>query len=192
MLQLKLSFFIERTDAGKSSFESIVASGSGSSMPHYETSMKKKVRKGDPVLIDMGCEYMGYNSDLTRTLFVDSIDPLIEKVYSIVKKAQERAVRSVKPGITIGKLDKTARDIITNEGYGENFGHSLGHGLGLEVHELPAVKAGDLRLKKNMAITIEPGIYIPGIGGVRIEDMVVVTAGGCEILTKSTKNIVVI
>ncbi|HOD16105.1 MAG TPA: M24 family metallopeptidase, partial [Spirochaetota bacterium] len=168
------------------------AAGSGSSMPHYATSMSKKVRAGEPVLVDMGCEYQGYNSDLTRTMFVHSIDPALEKIYRVVQRAQEAAVRAVRPGITVGKLDAVARDIIAEAGYGEQFGHSLGHGIGMDVHELPAIRKGDLALKKGMAITIEPGIYLPGIGGVRIEDMVVVTAAGREVLTKSSKDIMIL
>ncbi len=150
------------------------------------------MRAGEPVLVDMGCEYQGYNSDLTRTMFVHSIDPALEKIYRVVQRAQEAAVRAVRPGITVGKLDAVARDIIAEAGYGEQFGHSLGHGIGLEVHELPAIRKGDLALKKGMAITIEPGIYLPGIGGVRIEDMVVVTAAGREVLTKSSKDIMIL
>jgi len=129
---------------------------------------------------------------LTRTMSVSSIDPALERIYRVVLEAQEAAVKAVRPGITTGKLDAVARDIITEAGYGERFGHSLGHGIGMEVHELPAIKTGDLKLKKNMAITIEPGIYVPGVGGVRIEDMVMVTARGHEVLTKSSKDIIVI
>lgn len=188
----EIEHFYRKHGCRKSSFDSIIASGAGSSMPHYETSMEKKVRQGEVLLIDMGCEYRGYNSDLTRTMFITSVDPALERVYRVVQEAQEAAVKAVRPGITTGKLDSVARNIIALAGYGERFGHSLGHGIGMEVHELPAIKIGDLKLKKNMAITIEPGIYIPGVGGVRIEDMVVVTAKGCEVLTKSSKDIIVI
>ena len=191
-IAVEIEHFYRTHGCSKGSFDSIVASGAGSSMPHYVTSMEKKVRHGEILLIDMGCVYKGYNSDLTRTMFVNSINPALERVYLIVKKAQEEALRSVKPGISVGRLDAVARTIIAEAGYGDNFGHGLGHGIGLEVHELPAIKKGDLKLKKSMAVTIEPGIYLPGIGGVRIEDMAVVTAEGCEVLTGSTKDIVVI
>ncbi|MCP4138583.1 MAG: aminopeptidase P family protein [bacterium] len=192
-ISVEIENFYRNNGCQKTSFETIVASGAGSSMPHYETSMTKKVEKGDVILIDMGCQYKGYNSDLTRTIFMNTIATKIEEIYSIVKWAQESAIESVKPGISTGELDCIARDIISGEGYGEYFGHSLGHGFGLEVHELPAVKKeGEIKLKKNMTITIEPGIYIPGLGGVRIEDMVLVTAKGGEVLTKSSKEIVVI
>ena len=190
---VEIEYFYRTNGCRKTSFDSIVASGPGSSMPHYETSMKKKIREGEVLLVDMGCNLEGYNSDLTRTFFVRSIDPVIEEIYHIVKEAQLKAVESVKPGITTGKLDSIARNIITEAGYGENFGHSLGHGFGLEVHEIPALrKGGDLRLKKNMTVTIEPGIYLPGKGGVRIEDMVLVTARGHEVLTRATKELRVI
>ncbi len=191
-ISIEIENFYKRNGCRRTSFNSIVASGRGSSMPHYETSFERKIEKGDIVLIDMGCEYMGYNSDLTRTMFVGSIDPLFEAIYAIVRRAQESAVAAVKPGITVGKLDSITRNIISHEGYGDNFGHSLGHGVGLEVHELPAVKQGPLRLRKNMTITIEPGIYIPGKGGIRIEDMVLVTDRGHEVLTHSSKDIIIL
>jgi Xaa-Pro aminopeptidase len=191
-IALEIEIFYRKNGCRKTSFDSIVASGKGSSMPHYQTSMKKQVERGDVILIDMGCEYRGYNSDLTRTVFIHSISPFFESIYLTVLSAQLAACDAVRPGITTGRLDDIARGIIDAEGYGENFGHSLGHGLGMEVHELPAVKSGDFRLKKNMAITIEPGIYVPGRGGVRIEDMVLVTEQGHEILTGSSKDIIVI
>lgn len=191
-IAVEIEHFYRSNGCRKSSFDCIIAAGPGASMPHYATSMDKKVRAGEAVLIDMGCEYRGYNSDLTRTMFVHSIDPALEKIYRIVLQAQEAAVRAVRPGVTTGRLDDIARDIISDAGYGENFGHSLGHGIGMEVHEIPAVKKGDLKLKKNMVITIEPGIYLPGTGGVRIEDMVAVTAAGHEVLTASSKDIIII
>lgn len=191
-ISVEIEHFYRKHGCRKSSFDCIVASGAGSSMPHYETSMTKRVAAGEALLVDMGCEFHGYNSDLTRTMFVHSIDPALERIYRVVREAQEAAVAAVRPGMTVGKLDAVARDIITAAGYGERFGHSLGHGIGMEVHELPAVKKGDLKLKKNMVITIEPGIYLPGTGGVRIEDMVAVTGSGCEVLTKSSKDIIIL
>ncbi len=192
-LAIEIEHFYKKSGCRKTSFDSIVASGTGSSMPHYVTSMTKRIEKGDILLVDMGCEFNGYNSDLTRTVFVNSIDKEFDKIYRIVKEAQEAAIAAVKPGITCGVLDKTARDIITKAGYGGAFGHSLGHGVGREVHELPAVKSGGrTRLRKDMVITIEPGIYIPERGGVRIEDVVVVAREGAEILTGFSKDIHVI
>jgi Xaa-Pro aminopeptidase len=192
-LSVEIEHFYRKSGCRKTSFDSIVASGAGSSMPHYVTSMTKRIAPGDMLLIDMGCEYDGYNSDLTRTVFVGTIDKEFKEIYRVVKEAQEAAISAVKPGVSTGALDKAARDVITAAGYGQYFGHSLGHGVGLEVHELPAVKSGGrVRLRKNMAITIEPGIYIPDRGGVRIEDVVVVTDSGCEILTASPKEILII
>ncbi len=191
-VSVEIECFFRTNGCRKSGFSSIVASGSGSSMPHYETSMTRKIEPGDPLLIDMGCEYMGYNSDLTRTLFVGRVNPALKKIYDIVRRAQEAAVAAVKPGVGTGVLDSIARGIIGDEGYGGYFGHGLGHGVGLEVHEMPAVKPGDTRLKKNMIITIEPGIYVPGLGGVRIEDTVLVTSRGFETLTNFPKDAMVI
>lgn len=192
-IAIEIEYFYRKNGCTKTSFDSIVASGQGTSMPHYETSMNKKVKSGDVLLIDMGCIYNGYNSDLTRTIFLDSITPEFKRIYSIVLKAQKSAIASIRPGTLSGRIDKIARDIISNEGFGEKFGHSLGHGVGLEVHELPALKpAGTVRLKKNMVVTVEPGIYIPKSGGVRIEDMVLVSAKGADILTKSKKEIIII
>ena len=190
---VEIEHFYRTNGCTKTSFDSIVASGTGSSMPHYQTSMTKKLEPGDPILIDMGCTFKGYNSDLTRTMFLQDVPPAIEKIYHIVHEAQERAVKAVKPGMTTGKLDAVARDHISAKGFGKHFGHSLGHGFGLEVHEMPALRSGgEMKLKKHMTITIEPGIYVPGLGGVRIEDMVLVTPKGGETMTKSTKEIVVI
>ena len=189
----EIELFYRTSGCRRTSFYAIVASGTGSSMPHYETSMTKIIRAGDPVLIDMGCHYLGYNSDLTRTVFVGSVDERIRHIYEVVREAQACAVDAIKPGVTAGRLDKIARDIIEKHGYGEYFGHGLGHGLGLDVHEMPSIRTGSsYRLKKNTVITIEPGIYIPGYGGVRIEDMVLVTDGGHEVLTGFTKDILVL
>ncbi|HOS41425.1 MAG TPA: aminopeptidase P family protein [Spirochaetota bacterium] len=192
-LAVEIEYFYRKNGCTKTSFDSIVASGTGSSMPHYETSMTKRIAQGDILLIDMGCVYQGYNSDLTRTVFVGSIAPDFRHIYDTVRRAQEAAIDAVRPGMTTGRLDATARRVIADAGCGDRFGHSLGHGVGLEVHELPAVRPrGDIRLKKNMVITIEPGIYMPDAGGVRIEDMVVVSPGGCRVLTRATKDIVII
>lgn len=192
-LSIEIENFYRKRSCRRSSFDSIVASGNGSSMPHYVTSMSKRIEAGDVLLIDMGCELDGYNSDLTRTVFVRSLERQFDTIYRVVKEAQEAAISAIRPGITSGEVDKTARDIIGTAGFGWAFGHSLGHGLGLEVHELPALKSGGrTRLREGMVLTVEPGIYLPGRGGVRIEDVVVVTAGGCEILTGSPKEIRVI
>ncbi len=190
---IEIESFYKKNGCTSVSFPSIVASGPGSSMPHYETSMTKKIQKGDVLLIDMGCVYEGYNSDMTRTVFIDAPDPELGKIYEIVKESQMEALTKARPGITTGKLDSIARNMINSAGYEQEFGHSLGHGYGLEVHEIPAVKKdGDVKIKKGMALTIEPGIYLPGKGGVRIEDMIIITKTACEVLTKSPKDIIII
>ncbi len=192
-IAVEIDYFYKKNGCTACSFDPIVASGTGSSMPHYKPSVDKKITKGDILLIDMGCLYKGYNSDLTRTIFVDNVDSTLGDIYNIVYEAQKKAVSSVKPGIDTRKLDSIARTFISDYGYGDNFGHGLGHGVGIEIHELPAIKKfTSAIIKKNMVITIEPGIYIPGKGGVRIEDTVLVTSGGCEILTKSSKELIVI
>lgn len=190
---VEIDYYYKTHGCRSCSFDPIVASGAGSSMPHYIPSMDKKICKGDVLLIDMGCLYKGYNSDLTRTVFYGTVDTKLREIYEIVLSAQLRAAESLKPGADAGKVDAAARDYISGMGYGDNFGHGLGHGLGLEVHELPALKSNsEIRLKKNMVLTIEPGIYLPEIGGVRIEDMALVTSKGCELLTKSSKELIVI
>lgn len=192
-IAVEIDYFYKKNGCTACSFDPIVASGPGSSMPHYRPSGDKKISKGDILLIDMGCLYRGYNSDLTRTIFVDSVDSALGDIYNIVYEAQGKAVSSVKPGIDTRKLDSIARTVISDYGYGDNFGHGLGHGVGIEIHEIPAIKKfTSAKIKKNMVITIEPGIYIPGKGGVRIEDTVLVTSDGCEILTKSSKELIVI
>ncbi|MFH0976756.1 MAG: Xaa-Pro peptidase family protein [Spirochaetota bacterium] len=192
-IAVEVEYFYRKNGCRKSSFDTIIASGKGSSMPHYIPSMTKKIETKDILLIDMGCVFNGYNSDLSRTIFFGNISAEFKKIYGIVRKAQEEAISQVKPGIMTGRLDKIARDIIAKEGYGPAFGHSLGHGVGLEIHESPALKKGDkYRLKKNIPFTVEPGIYLPDKGGVRIEDVVIACENGCEILTKASKEIIIL
>jgi Xaa-Pro aminopeptidase len=192
-IAVEIEYFYRKNGCRRSSFDSIVASGKGSSMPHYITSMTKKIENNDILLIDMGCVFNGYNSDLTRTVFIGNILSEFKKIYNIVRDAQEEAITKVKQGITAANLDKTARDLIGKNGYDWAFGHSLGHGVGLEVHESPYIKKRNpFRLKKNIPFTVEPGIYIPDKGGVRIEDVVIVNENGCENLTASSKEIIVL
>ncbi|EOC99757.1 M24 family metallopeptidase [Caldisalinibacter kiritimatiensis] len=189
---VELEYQMKKLGAEGPSFEFIVASGKRSSMPHGVAS-DKVIEAGDLVTIDMGCIYKGYCSDMTRTFVMGKANEEQEKIYNIVLNAQEEVLKSIKPGKTGFELDKIARDIITNEGYGPRFGHSLGHGVGLEVHEQPYLvqhEMGKIELKPGMVITDEPGIYIPGFGGVRIEDLVVVTEDGCKVLSKSTKQLI--
>ena len=187
-IALELEFFMKKEGASKLSFDSIVASGKRSSLPHGVAS-DKIIEACDMITLDFGCVYNGYCSDMTRTVVLGKADNKQREIYDIVLKAQVTALEAVKPGITGAELDAVARGIIGDSGYGQYFGHGLGHGVGLEVHELPHVNVrGDVPMEPGMVITIEPGIYIPDFGGVRIEDLVVVTDSGYEVLSKSTKE----
>ena len=172
------------------SFDTIALAGENTSMPHGVPS-DKKVKNGEFVLMDFGAVYNGYHSDMTRTVCVGVPDEEMEKIYNIVLAAQEKAIDAAKAGISGKELDGIARRHICDAGYGEYFGHSLGHGVGLEIHEQPnAAPSYEKNLEKGTVITIEPGIYIAGKFGVRIEDFVILTENGCINLTKSAKNII--
>lgn len=189
-IALELEFFMRKKGADKLSFESIVASGKRSSLPHGVAS-DKIVEAGDMITLDFGCVYKGYCSDMTRTIVLGKASDKQKEIYNIVLEAQKTALDAVKPGITGAELDAIARKIIGDKGYGQYFGHGLGHGVGLEVHELPRINArGDVPMEPGMIITIEPGIYIPDFGGVRIEDLVLVTESGYKVLSKSTKDFI--
>lgn len=153
----------------------IVASGENAALPHHEAN-ERQIKRGDIVTIDFGVTYKGYNSDCTRTFAVGEVSEELKKIYGIVERAQRTAALQVAPGRICSELDKIARDIIEAEGYGENFGHSLGHGLGLDVHEMPSLsKLNKAMLQPGMFVTVEPGIYVEALGGVRIEDTLLVT-----------------
>lgn len=172
------------------SFDTIVLSGANTSMPHGVPS-DKKIEDGEFVLIDFGAVYNGYHSDMTRTLCVGEPSEEMKKVYNIVLDAQLAGIEAAKAGILGSELDKISRDIIEQAGYGSCFGHSLGHGVGMEIHEKPnASPYYKLALNKGAVVTVEPGIYIAGKFGVRIEDFVILTENGCENLTKSAKNLI--
>ncbi len=180
---LEMEWSMKRKGAEALGFDIIMASGRRSALPHGKAS-SKRVEKGDFILMDFGSEFLGYHSDQTRTVVCGSPSSEQQKIYRIVKDAHDKAIESVRPGIPIGEVDGTARDHIRNQGYGEYFGHGLGHGIGLAVHEDPVVNSENKGLvREGMVFTIEPGIYIPDWGGVRIEDMVLVTAQGVEVLT---------
>ena len=188
-LALELEFKMRSFGAENISFETIIASGLRSAMPHGRAS-DKRLRKGDLVTLDFGALYRGYASDITRTVVLGKATEKQKKIYQIVLNAQKSACKAVKPGLACNRLDGLARDIIMKAGYGDYFGHGLGHGLGMLVHDRPTVspQSNDV-LEPGMVVTIEPGIYIPNWGGVRIEDDVLVTATGGQILTKSPKDL---
>lgn len=176
--------------AERNSFDPIVASGLRSALPHGRASMKK-IKSGDFVTLDIGCFYDGYSSDMTRTIVVGKASGEQKKVYNVVLEAQQRAAAMVAEGVKCADLDLLARKIITDAGYGEYFTHSLGHGVGLEVHGMPRLhKNAKDKLVAGNIVTIEPGIYISDFGGVRIEDDVVVTSDGGDILNKSPKHLI--
>lgn len=188
-IALELEYNMRSMGADAAAFEIIVASGQRSSMPHGIAS-SKKLRKGDFVTLDFGCIYQGYASDITRTVVMGKATEKQKKIYEIVSNAQRKACKAVKPGLPCSRLDGVARDIIMKAGYGDYFGHGLGHGLGLQVHDNPSLSARSTDvLAAGMVVTIEPGVYIPNWGGVRIEDDVLVTANGGQILSKSPREL---
>ena len=175
--------------ASKESFDIIVASGKRGAMPHGVAS-NKKIKNGDFVTLDFGCINDFYCSDITRTFVVGNPGKEMKHIYDVVHEAQLKGLEVIKPGIKAKDVDFACRDFIEKMGYGEYFTHSTGHGLGILVHDSLAISPrSETILKEGMVFTVEPGIYVEGLGGVRIEDDVVVTASGCEILTKSSKKL---
>ncbi|EUJ31781.1 aminopeptidase YpdF [Listeria floridensis FSL S10-1187] len=188
----ELEFFMRRNGATSSSFDTIVASGVRSALPHGVAS-DKVIEAGDFVTMDYGCYYNGYCSDMTRTVAIGEPDAKLKEIYQITLDAQLKVIDALKPGITGIEADKIARDHIASFGYGEAFGHSLGHGIGLEIHEGPnlSMKAEKALVAGNV-VTDEPGIYLPGIGGVRIEDDLLITENGNEVLIHSPKELIIL
>ncbi len=185
----ELEYQMRLAGASAASFETIVAAGAHSALPHYRPG-GTKIRRGDAVLIDFGAVVDGYCSDLTRVVFVGTIPPKFARIYEIVRLGQAAGIKAVRPGATCGSVDAAARAVISDAGYGEAFAHGLGHGLGLEVHEGPSLgRAVKQRLRAGMVVTVEPGIYLPGVGGVRIEDDVAVTGDGAEKLSTLSRRI---
>ena len=188
-IQLELDFFMLKNGAEALSFDTIALSGKNTSLPHGVPT-DKKVEKGEVVLLDFGAVVNGWHSDMTRTFCVGEPDDKMVKIYNIVLDAQMKALSAVKSGISGDELDKIARDVINDAGYGEFFGHSLGHGVGMEIHEAPTASPSCKNILENgMIVTVEPGIYLPDEFGVRIEDFVVVTDDGCKNLTLSPKKL---
>jgi Xaa-Pro aminopeptidase len=183
-----LEMYVRRAGGRCSSFPSIVAGGERAALPHAPPT-DRRVGDAALVLVDWGASGRFYKSDLTRVLAVHKIFPKLEKVYAVVLTAQQQALGAIRPGVQARDVDAEARSVIAQAGFGQFFGHGLGHGLGLEVHEAPAVRANsEAILEAGMVVTVEPGIYLPGWGGVRIEDDVLVTPDGCEVLTHVAKE----
>lgn len=191
-LAAEMEYFMKRQGAIGPSFETIVASGKRASMPHGVAS-EKKLEAGDVITMDYGALYNGYCSDITRTVFLGKPDSELERIYKIVLGAQLKGLEGVKKGIIGREVDSVVRTIISEAGFGDNFGHGLGHGVGLEIHEEPMLSMrGYIELKDGMVVTVEPGIYVSGLGGVRIEDMVVVNGDTPDILTTASKEMTIL
>lgn len=186
----QLDYYLKQFGAEKPSFDSIVASGPNSALPHAQPG-NRKLRKGDFLVLDFGARYRGYCSDMTRTVCIGKPTARHLDIYNLVHRAQAAGLDAVRPGVQGRAADGDARSVIENAGYGRYFGHGLGHGVGLEVHEGPRLgKTSEDVLKPGNVVTVEPGVYLPGWGGVRIEDLVAVTERGCRVLSRSTKKLI--
>ena len=191
-IALELEFQMLSKGASKTSFETIVASGTRSALPHGIAS-EKRIENGDFVLMDFGCVYNQYCSDMTRTIILGDADSKQREIYDIVLEAQSLALKNLKAGKKTKDVDALSRNYIKEKGYADNFGHGLGHSLGLDIHEKPSLSPRDEHiLKNNMLMTVEPGIYIPNWGGVRIEDLVVIKENTITNLTHSPKDLIII
>ncbi len=191
-VSLELEIFLRKNGAKGSSFDIIVASGPRGSLPHGIAS-EKEIKEGELVVIDMGARLDGYASDVTRTFAVGQMDNKGREIYNAVLEAQLAAIEGLEPGMTGQEADQLAREVIVGHGYGDKFGHGLGHGIGIDVHESPRLSPiSTSTLEPGMAFTVEPGIYLPGWGGVRIEDIVVMEEKGVRILTGAKKELTII
>ncbi|QFT90177.1 Xaa-Pro dipeptidase [Bacillus sp. THAF10] len=187
-----IEYELKKKGISQMSFSTMALTGEKTAAPHGKPGLET-VQDGDLVLFDLGVVLNGYCSDITRTVAFGSVNDKQQEIYETVLKAQLAAVDACKPGVEIGQLDRLARSIITDAGYGEYFTHRIGHGLGIEVHEYPSMNAmNTMNLQKGMTFTIEPGIYKPGVGGVRIEDDILITDSGLELLTSYPKDLKII
>ena len=188
----EISYWNKRLGAEGDAFEPIVASGVRGALPHGRAS-GKKIRNGEFVTLDFGTLVKGYHSDLTRTVAVGKPSPRLKSMYALVLKAQRRAIDAAEDGVRASTLDQFARTIIRKGGLGRYFTHSLGHGLGIEIHEPLRLSAQSKEiLESGNVVTVEPGVYIPGVGGVRIEDDIVIRHNGCEVLNRAPKELIVL
>lgn len=187
----ELNYNIMKQGGDGISFDTIVASGWRGALPHASIN-DKIINDNEFIVIDCGARYCGYSSDITRTVILSEPTEEQRRIWDIVLRAQTEAIKSVRPGIELSELDGIARKIIQDEGFGENFGHGLGHGVGLSVHTKPRLgKTAKGKLQEGMVLTIEPGIYLTDKEGVRIEDMILITSDGCEVLTNVPKKMVI-
>ena len=186
-MRIEIERFLKLKGDAQIAFDPIVAAGKNSAIPHYLCG-PQKLNKG-LFLVDLGSKYQGYCADLTRVFFWGKMPNLVRKIYDIVRKAQELSIKKIRDGAKAKDIDKAARGYITKKGYEKNFIHSTGHGLGLEVHEPPYLNSkNETRLKQGMVLTIEPGIYLPGKFGIRLEDMVLVKKKSAEVLSGNTNR----
>lgn len=188
-LALEIDIAMMRKGAERPSFDTIVASGERTALPHARPT-DKVIKEGEAVIIDFGCQYEGYCSDQTLTIFLGEVHPVLKRLRDVVSEAKERAVAAMREGVEAKTIDLIARSFIENEGFGIYFGHGTGHGIGLAVHEFPQInETSDGILESQMVVTVEPGIYIPKLGGVRLEDMVLVGEGHSTVLTRLNKEL---
>ena len=178
--------------AGRPAFDTIVASGPNGAIPHHAPA-DRPVRRGDLITMDFGAQYGGYHADMTRTVALGEPAGWQREIYELVAAAQRSGIEAARPGADVGDVDAAARDLIRDAGHGDHFGHGLGHGVGLEVHEAPTIGyARTGKLASRVPVTVEPGVYLPGRGGVRIEDVLVVGADGAGLLTTTTRELLVL
>ncbi len=187
---LDIEFHMRRAGSDGVAFSPIVASGPNSSLPHARAS-HRVIESGDFVTVDLGARVGGYCSDMTRTVVVGQASERHREIYEVVRAANEAGLSAVRPGLQGSSIDRAARAVIEDAGFGEYFGHGLGHGVGMDVHELPSISPrGTKSVREGAVITIEPGVYVPGFGGVRIEDLVCVGADGAQLLSRSPKDLI--
>ena len=188
-LGLRLEMLMREKGARRAAFDIIVASGRNGARPHASVT-DRRLRRGDLVTFDFGAEANGYYSDITRTVCIGPPTPRQRSIHDLVLRAQQNALSAIKPGTLCADVDRQARTVIEQAGHGRHFGHATGHGIGLMVHEGPSLSAlSKERIRKGMVVTVEPGVYLTGWGGVRIEDIVLVTEKGCQILTSLTQDL---
>jgi len=191
-IALELEYRMRRGGAEQASFETIVAAGANTALPHA-TPGSRAIADGDCVMIDYGAVSDGYHSDETCTYIVGHASARQEEVYRLVREAHDRALHALRAGVSCGEIDRIAREFLEEAGMGANFSHGTGHGVGLDIHEAPRLAVGrEEILRAGMVVTVEPGVYLSGLWGVRIEDTVLVTDEGCEILTRTSKDLTIL